>query len=52
MMDCFFEYGLVDEIVDYDCMMPPRFNKPMLSICVYSNRYIKNYLTFRLGGEC
>ncbi|HET8793282.1 MAG TPA: MEDS domain-containing protein, partial [Nitrososphaeraceae archaeon] len=21
MMDCFFEYGLVDEIVDYDCMM-------------------------------
>jgi hypothetical protein len=41
MMDCFFEYGLVEEIVDYDCMMPPRFNKPMLSICVYSNRYIK-----------
>jgi hypothetical protein len=28
MMDYFFEYGLVDEIIDYDCMMPPNFNKP------------------------
>ena len=41
MMDCFFEYGLVDEIVDYDCMMPPKFKKPILSICVYSDKYIE-----------
>jgi hypothetical protein len=41
MMDYFFEYGLVDEIVDNDCTMSPRFSKPMLSICVYSDKYIK-----------
>lgn len=41
MSDCFFEYGLVNEIVDYDCTMPPRFSKSMLSICSYSDIHIK-----------
>lgn len=41
MMDCFFEYGLVDEIIDYDYTMPPRFNKLMFSICVHSDKHIK-----------
>jgi len=40
MMDCFFEHGLVDEIVDYDCMMPPKFNKSILSICAYNDKHI------------
>jgi hypothetical protein len=41
MMDCFFKYGLVNEIVDYDCISLPRFRKPILSICVYSDKHIK-----------
>jgi hypothetical protein len=40
MLDCFFEHGLVDEVVEYDCIQPPRFNTPVLSICVYSNKYL------------
>jgi hypothetical protein len=40
MMDCFFDYGLGDEIVDYDCVIPPKFNKPILSICAYSDKFI------------
>jgi hypothetical protein len=40
MMDCFFEHGLVDEIVDYDCIMPPKFNKSILSICAYKDKHI------------
>jgi hypothetical protein len=41
MTDYFFENDLVDEIVDYDCRMPRKYNKPMLSICVYSDKYLK-----------
>jgi hypothetical protein len=41
MTDCFFENGLVDEIVDYDCRILHKYNKSMLSICVYSDKYIK-----------
>jgi MEDS: MEthanogen/methylotroph, DcmR Sensory domain len=41
MTDYFFENDLVDEIVDYDCRIPHKYNKPMLSICVYSDKYIK-----------
>jgi hypothetical protein len=40
MMDCFFEHDLIDEIVDYDCMIPPKFNKPILSICAYKDKHI------------
>ena len=41
MTDYFFENDLVDEIVDYDCRIPRKYNKPILSICVYSDKYIK-----------
>jgi uncharacterized membrane protein len=40
MLDCFFEHGLIDEVVEYDCKQPPRFNRPVLSICAYSNKYL------------
>ena len=40
MMDCFFEYGLVDELVDYECELPPKLNKPLLGICAYNDKYI------------
>ncbi|HET7644799.1 MAG TPA: hypothetical protein VFK40_14940 [Nitrososphaeraceae archaeon] len=41
MTNYFFENDLVDELVNYDCRLPRKYNKPMLSICVYSNKYIK-----------
>ncbi|HET8792149.1 MAG TPA: MEDS domain-containing protein [Nitrososphaeraceae archaeon] len=41
MTDYFFENDLVDELVDYDCRLPRKYNKPMLSICVYSDKHIK-----------
>ncbi|MFB5600424.1 MAG: MEDS domain-containing protein [Nitrososphaeraceae archaeon] len=41
MIDCFFEHCLVDELVDYDCMIPPKFNKPILAICTYKEKHIK-----------
>lgn len=40
MMDCFFEHGLLEELVNYDCIQPPKFNKPVLSICAYSDKFI------------
>jgi len=36
MMDCFFEYGLVD----YECELPPKWNKPLLGICAYNDKHI------------
>ncbi|MDF2738326.1 MAG: hypothetical protein K0S93_2186, partial [Nitrososphaeraceae archaeon] len=35
MLDCFFEYGLVDELVNYERETPFKFNKPILGICAY-----------------
>ena len=40
MLDCFFEYGLVDELVDYECATPFKFNKLILGICIYNNKHI------------
>ena len=40
MLDCFFEYGLVDELVDYECELPPKLNKPLLGICAYNDKHI------------
>jgi hypothetical protein len=40
MMDCFFEYGLVDELLEYECGLSPKFNKPQLGICAYNNKHI------------
>lgn len=40
MMDCFFEYGLFDELIDYGCIEPPKFNKPILVFCAYKKRHI------------
>lgn len=40
MMDCFFEYGLVDELVDYECMGSPKLNKPFLAFCAYKDKHI------------
>lgn len=41
MMDSFFEHGLVDELIDYECMQASKFNEPMVSICVYSDKNIE-----------
>ena|SRR5918999_4962264 len=41
MMDCFFEYGLFDELVDYECIGPPKLNKPFLAFCVYVDKRIE-----------
>ena len=40
MMDCFFEYGLVDELLNYECELPPKLNKPLLGICAYNDKHI------------
>ena len=40
MMDCFFEYGLVDELLDYECELPPKLNKPELGICAYNDKHV------------
>jgi hypothetical protein len=40
MMDCFFEYGLVDELLDYECELSPKLNKPLLGICAYNDKHI------------
>jgi len=40
MMDCFFEYGLFDELIDYGCIGPPKFNKPFLGFCAYEEKHI------------
>lgn len=40
MLDCFFEYGLVDELIDYECETPFKFSKPILGICVYNDKHI------------
>lgn len=40
MLDCFFEYGLVDELIDYECETPFKFNKPILGICAYNDKHI------------
>lgn len=40
MMDCFFEYGLVDELIDYECILPPKLNKPFLAFCAYKDKHI------------
>ena len=40
MMDCFFEYGLVDELLEYECGLSTKFNKPQLGICAYNNKHI------------
>jgi hypothetical protein len=40
MMDCFFQYGLIDELIDFECVFLPRFNKPYLGVCVYNDSHI------------
>ena len=40
MMDCFFEYGLVDELLDYECYLLPKFDKPQVGICAYNDKHI------------
>lgn len=40
MLDCFFEHGLVDELVDYECETPFKFSKPILGICVYNYKHL------------
>jgi hypothetical protein len=40
MMDCFSEYGLVDELLDYECELPPKLNKPQLGICAYNDKHV------------
>ena len=40
MLDCFFEYDLVDELVDYECETPFKFSKSILGMCVYNYKHI------------
>ena len=40
MIDCFFEYSLVDELIDYECIGPPKLNKPFLTYCAYNDKHI------------
>ena len=40
MMDCFFEYGLVDELLDYECYLSPKFDKPQVGVCAYNDKHI------------
>jgi hypothetical protein len=40
MMDCFFEYGLVDKLLYYECELSPKFNKPQVGICAYNDKHI------------
>ena len=35
MMDTFFEHNFVEELVDYEHELPPRFDNPFLAICAY-----------------
>jgi hypothetical protein len=34
MLDCFFEYNLIDELIDYECVYSPKYNKPLLGLCL------------------
>jgi hypothetical protein len=40
-MDCFFEYGLVYEVIDFEWVQAPKYRKPMVAICVYSYKYLE-----------
>ena len=35
MMDCFFEYDLVEELLNYECMILPKLKSPFLPLCAY-----------------
>lgn len=35
MMDCFFDHGFADEVVDYEQTLPARFGMPFLPVCAY-----------------
>ena len=41
MLDCFFEYNLLNELIDYECQLPPYFHKSQLGICAYKDEHIK-----------
>jgi len=30
MLDCFFEYNLIGELIDYECVCSPKYNKPLI----------------------
>ena len=38
MTDCFFEYGLVEELINYECIILPKLNAPFLPICAYRDK--------------
>jgi hypothetical protein len=40
MLDCFFEYNLIDKLIDYECVYSPKYNKPFLGLCAYSEKHI------------
>jgi len=35
MMDCFFEHGFEEEVVDYEHTLPAKFEMPFLPVCAY-----------------
>lgn len=35
MTDCFFEYGLVEELIDYECLIHPKLHTSILPLCAY-----------------
>ena len=33
--DCFFEYSLVEELIDYECLIHPKLHTSILPLCAY-----------------
>ena len=40
MMDCFFEHGFSEEVVDYEHALPAKFQMPFVPICAYRKQDI------------
>jgi CheY-like chemotaxis protein len=35
MMDCFFEHGFIEQVIDYEHTLPVKFEMPFVPICAY-----------------
>lgn len=40
MMDCFFEYGFGEDVVDYEHTLPVKFEMPFVPVCAYRKKDI------------
>jgi hypothetical protein len=41
MMDCFFEYDLSEQVVDYESTLAAKFKIPFVPICAYARKDIE-----------